>query len=252
MIFTEVLAALAVLPDARMAEPWTWPGHAGGPLEVRDVHWRCVEAEQAALVEAPAPATEAEAILAGAQAAWGDFRGLLAGLPDAVLDADAGDGGWTLRQVVAHTLLTERRYRLQTAYAAQRTDADPLRIASPEALEHGEDVGGVVALLDRMDLERAQSDEELRRLDATALLRPTQWVNYDVDVHFRLHRFAAHIAEHTIHAEKVLRALGQPPAEARQIVRRLSMLRGAHERRTPPDVLARLDADHAALVASIG
>lgn len=252
MTFSEVLAALAVLPDAAMAEPWTWPGHAGGALEVRDAHWRCVEAEQAALVEAPAPATEAEAILGAAQAAWGDFRGLLAGLPEALLDADPGGGEWTLRQVFAHTLLTERRYRLQTAYAAGRSDRDPLRIASPEALEHGEDEGGVAALLARMDAERARGDQELGRLDAGALRRPTRWVDYDVDVHFRLHRFAAHIAEHTIQAEKVLRALGQPPAEARQIARRLSALRGAHERRTAAAVLARLDADHSALAASIG
>ena len=252
MSFLEVLAALAAYADPAMAEPWTWPGRGDAPLEVRDAHWRCVEAEQSALVEAPAPATEAEAVLAEAQAAWGDFRGLLAGLPDALLDAPPGGGEWTLRQVFAHTLLTERRYREQTAYAARRSDSDPLRIASPEALEPGEDAGGVAELVARMEAERARSDAELGPLGAGALVRPTQWAGYDVDVHFRLHRFAAHIAEHAIQAEKVLRALGQAPPEARQIVRRLSALRGAHERRTPRDVLERLDADHAALAASIG
>ena len=152
--------------------------------------------------------------------------------------------------MLAHTLVTERRYRIQCAHAARRGDEEPLRAPVPEGLAAGEDQGGAERWIERVDAERALTDAELGSLEPPALLRPTIWAGHPVDLRFRLHRFAAHTAEHAIQAEKVLRALGQPPAEARQVVRRLSALRGAHERRTPADALARLDAEHLALVAS--
>jgi hypothetical protein len=58
------------------------------------------------------------------------------------------------------------------------------------------------------------------------MTRPTSWVGYDVDVRFRLHRFAAHLIEHTIQCEKTLGALGSRPTEGRHILRRLCSLLG--------------------------
>ena len=53
--------------------------------------------------------------------------------------------------------------------------------------------------------------------------------HYDVDVRFRLHRFAAHLIEHTVQCEKALAALGWRATEGRRIVRRLSTLLGEVE-----------------------
>ena len=61
------------------------------------------------------------------------------------------------------------------------------------------------------------------------MTRPTEWIHYDVDVRFRLHRFAAHLIEHTVQCEKTLAALGWPPTEGRRIVRRLAALLGEIE-----------------------
>jgi hypothetical protein len=61
------------------------------------------------------------------------------------------------------------------------------------------------------------------------MTRPTVWVHYDVDVRFRLHRFAAHVAEHTIQCEKTLAALDWRPTEGRRIARRLGALVGEIE-----------------------
>jgi hypothetical protein len=61
------------------------------------------------------------------------------------------------------------------------------------------------------------------------LTRPTIWINYEIDVRFRLHRFASHVVEHTIQCEKILEALGWRPTEGRRIVRELSALVGAIE-----------------------
>jgi hypothetical protein len=62
-----------------------------------------------------------------------------------------------------------------------------------------------------------------------ALTRPSRWIDYEIDVRFRLHRFAAHIVEHTIQCEKALHALGWRPTEGRRIARRLAGLLGEIE-----------------------
>ena len=53
--------------------------------------------------------------------------------------------------------------------------------------------------------------------------------HFDVDVRFRLHRFAAHQIEHGIQCEKTLAVLGAPMTEGRRIVRRLTALLGEVE-----------------------
>jgi hypothetical protein len=61
------------------------------------------------------------------------------------------------------------------------------------------------------------------------MTRPTVWVKIDVDVRFRLHRFAAHLVEHTVQCEKTLDTLGWQPPEGRRIVRRVTAALGELE-----------------------
>jgi hypothetical protein len=116
------------------------------------------------------------------------------------------------------------------------------------AAENG---SGVRDWIDILEAERVRTDAFCSGLDGPALSRPTVWAQYEVDVRFRLHRFAGHLAEHTIQAEKALRAIDRAPAEARQIARRLSRLRGRHERRTPAADRETLDSAHSALASSL-
>jgi hypothetical protein len=83
------------------------------------------------------------------------------------------------------------------------------------------------------------------------LTRPTEWAGYAVDVTFRLHRFTGHLVQHTVQCEKVLRRLGHPETEARQLVRRISATRGGHELLNEPGVLRDLDEQHRRLADSI-
>jgi uncharacterized damage-inducible protein DinB len=250
--FTQLLARLARFSDGDMERPWNWPGHEAQQMEVRNVHWRCFELEQGALIAAPPPVSEAAAAVDLAQASWGDLRGLLSGLDDDVLDADPGGGSWTLRTVLTHVAIVEARYARQVDHAAHRSEDAPVYLNTDFELSGDEQAGGIAVWIDRLEAARAASDAVVVGLQPAQLERPSKWAGHDIDVRFRLHRFSAHLAEHTIHAEKVLRALGQPPSEARQAVRRISFWRGLHERRTPLERLAALDAEEAALAASIG
>lgn len=248
--FAQLLARLAGYSDAEMAQPWEWPGHTGGPLRVRDCHWRIVEAEQAWLATVPAAEREAAAVMELAQIAFGDLRGLLSGQLEEVLDLRPGEE-WSLREVVGHVLLTERRYAWQVRYAVNRDQTQPTYATPPVELTAAEKGSSLRAWLEILEAERAAGDAFCGALDGPALARPTIWAEYPVDVRFRLHRFAGHLAEHTIQAEKALRALDRAPAEARQVTRVLSRLRGAHERRSAVADLEALDAGHNALASSL-
>lgn len=61
------------------------------------------------------------------------------------------------------------------------------------------------------------------------MTRPTIWVRREVDVRFRLHRFASHLVEHTVQCEKTLDALAWHQAEGRRIVRRVTAALGELE-----------------------
>jgi hypothetical protein len=86
------------------------------------------------------------------------------------------------------------------------------------------------------------------------MARPTVWVGYDIDVRFRLHRFAAHINEHTVQCEKTLGVLGWRATEGRAIVRRIWSLIGELEGLSAPaarEIEGRL-VERAASIAGAG
>ena len=88
------------------------------------------------------------------------------------------------------------------------------------------------------------------------MVRPSQWGPYEVphriDVRFRLHRFASHIAEHTVQCETTIAALGVPLTDARAIVRAIGAARGMHERRSPQNAIDTLDRALVAKADAIG
>lgn len=90
--------------------------------------------------------------------------------------------------------------------------------------------GGVVQLLAALASARAETNRTLGNVAPAAMTRPTQWVHYDIDVRFRLHRFGAHIAEHTVQCEKTLAGLGGRVTEGRRIVRRLTAIPSVRSR----------------------
>jgi hypothetical protein len=151
--FVAAMARLSQIPDHRCSEPWEWSGHSGWPLQVRDALYRSLEEELGAVAAQSAPGSEAARLLAVGQRAWGELRGLILGLPDALLDQSAeppqGPPGaekppeeWTLRKVLSHVLLTERRYREQVEYALRRSDEEPLRREPMARVSPGDEDGG--------------------------------------------------------------------------------------------------------------
>lgn len=227
--FDATLVGCAALDEAALSRPWTWRGR---PMDVRYALYRTLEDAQEAHTRASAsPHSESRRIIALAQRAFGDLRGFLVGLPAELCDKTPRAGEWPVRETLSHMLVVERRYALQTRYAVDRADAEPIRIPDdrlpPTAPTH---VGGEIgAILAQLGEARAETNRWLGDVVPAAMTRPTVWAGYDVDVRFRLHRFVAHVVEHTIQCEKTLLALGWPQTEGRRIARRIAAALGEVE-----------------------
>jgi uncharacterized damage-inducible protein DinB len=201
---------------------------------------------------------EASRILTFAQIAFGRLRGLLAGIDDDLVDHAPAEGEWSVRRTMVHAIEVERSYRANTEHALRRADDEPLKLP-PERRpkpDPADTAGGVLEILSAFAARRAETDAALAGLDPDQLVRPSQWGPYDVshqvDVRFRLHRFASHIVEHTVQCEKALESLGITLNDQRAVVRSIGAMRGAHERRSPGAVLDALDAALLARVDAIG
>ena len=227
--FEEALAGFSALDDEALARPWPWRNRQ---MDVRYALYRTLEDAQEAYVRVAASAQpESRRILALAQRAFGDLRGLVIGLPADLLDRAPRAGEWPVREALRHMVVVERRYALQTRYAVERADADAVRVAEErlQAIVAPPADGDAALLLGRVREARAETDRQLGDVVPALMSRPTIWAGYEADVRFRLHRFAAHVIEHTIQCEKILDALGWRAPEGRRIARHLSALLGELE-----------------------
>jgi DinB superfamily len=249
--FDGVLTGFAAFDEEALGRRWLFRDR---PMDVRYALYRTLEDAQELYVEVAArPHPESRRILSLAERAFGDLRGLLVGLPADLLDRKPREGEWPLRETLRHVLVVERRYALQTIYAIERGDADSVRIPDDRLPTPAQmDVSGEVgAILDRIALARAETNRRLGDVAPAAMTRPTAWVHYDVDVRFRLHRFAAHVVEHTIQCEKTLTALGWRPTEGRRIARRVAALVGEIEGLGATDEAREMKAQAAERLASV-
>jgi uncharacterized damage-inducible protein DinB len=242
--------------NADLERPWTWPGR--GLADLRNAFFFLLMEEQDALVRASTPTNDADRILVLAQRAFGDLRGLLLSVPDALLDREPAPGEWSIRSTMEHTIQVERSYRANTQHALLRNDGEPLTLPAERRPKEdpADTAGDAAAIVAALARRRAETDATLAGTDADRLSRPSQWAAtdtpFDVDVRFRLHRFGAHLVEHTQQIDKTLRMLGQAETDAQAYVRQISIIRGRHERRSPEGVRKRLDDQLTAVAEASG
>lgn len=242
---------MAVLSDEQMARPWQWRPGGDEDLQVRDAFHRSIESENVKATAVMSGALgEVAAALSLAQRAAGDLCGLLAGQSDEILDEQPAPGEWALREVMRHTINTEIGFRARSLWAVDRGPDDPPDVPVDRAPAKVDVAGDATSIIAALLAARADTDAKFARLTADDLERPARWAGHAVDVRFRMHRHASHLAEHTNQCEKVLRTLGRDPQEARQMVRALWAARGAHERHTAAPTLVLLDDEIAARVKS--
>ena len=233
----DVMAAvreLATLKDADMETFWPWKGDGGGDNELRYGFYRIYEDFERAGIDAAkalgvsgAGRGRAAELIAPATAARWDLQGILIQLPDELWDKDPGDEQWTIRQTLGHTIGGQRGYGAATAWwQSQGLPADsnlptarPSHIYDvlPEDDEEGE--GTPAEVRARLDEVLDQSTERLACLPPERLAYGTRWMDFAVDIGFRIGRWSSHFREHTIQVEKTMVLIGHQPTEVDRLIR---------------------------------
>lgn len=208
----------AALDPAQLTEARPW---RGVPLPLRfHLNWlaegddaRRVQIEDT-LLRLGRPLSVAQRALIILGEARGRLLGALVGLPNALFDQQPAEGEWSVRQTLGHIIATDRRYLIAVQYALerQRSGSDgPLRppdSALPARTGEAEAAGTRDEVMTRLLATRDEIVAAVVSVPDDLLDAPTNWVVLDVDVRFRIHRFAAHDREHTIQIRKTLHALG--------------------------------------------
>jgi hypothetical protein len=226
------VSALATLADADLEKPWSWRGDS--EIELRYAFYNVSETFERAGIDAVAALRKTGAdrgraadLIAPATAARWDLQGLLIQLPDGAWDADPGGGEWTVRETMGHIISSQRGYAAVTAWwqsQALPIDQDlprgkPAAAYDPLPTREEEASGTPSEVRPRLDEVLDRSTERLAGLPEDRLGYGTRWVNFALDLGFRLGRWSSHLREHTIQLEKTLVMLGHTPTEVDRLIR---------------------------------
>jgi len=211
------------------SETWAWEDYVGVRyaflqtyLELRDLAARL-------LVERTVtgqPPTEAQRALAQHHAALRDFQALLIGMRDVFVTTPPAVAEWPINVILTHVHEVEGYFFATIINALRNPEPTRLNAEQRAAL-----LGADFVLNDQASLAVMWQNYEQfhdRLLVELASLHPEQlaiiapmWEPSPVHVRFRLHRFEAHLREHTNQLEKTIRALGQAPNEAKMLLRQV-------------------------------
>jgi len=225
-----LVRATVDLPDAEMGRTWVWREYDDEGLrfsllmaqqELRDLAVRLAAMR-------PAPPTQAQRILGQYHHAYRDLTGALAGVLDEDLARVPRVGEWSLREVLRHMLRADYgflgviRFELSPERPRDAKDAEE-RMSSwrdehgyrgPETLD-----GGVAAVRNALYEIHRRILRELGDLSDGELARNAFFWDGPKPIRFRLHRFEAHMVQHTVQVDKTLVWIDRAPTEARRLVR---------------------------------
>lgn len=222
--------------DGDLEQPWAWRAHDEGVRfalirtyhELREL---AVELADRRAQSGP-PVTRVQHALRQYLAAYRDFQAVLLGVTGEEYDQEPAPGEWPLRYVVGHTAGVQRHFFTLVHYGVERQrdgQNRPSRLPDGEtdkvtgayndfvAIMENQSMGDMLAFYDRLH-QRTLS--EFATISDEELAGPSLWwEGEEFSLEYRLHRFDAHLRQHTIQAEKTLALLDRSPNEAKQLLR---------------------------------
>jgi len=227
---------LATLPDDALTRDWPavsvpggfWYGYDDNLREVIFNVYVELRSLATEITSQRQPATAAQIALAQHQIAYRDLTGALAGVREDEFDRAPDENEWPLRTVLYHIGLTERGFHALIHWAVQRQrEGNQLPITMPD--EYRDEVsarivedGTLEEVLSRFDTLHTSVVNDFAGLTDAELDSPNVWwEGYAIPVRFRLHRFDAHLREHTIQVDKTLVGINHLPTEPERLARLL-------------------------------
>ncbi len=231
-IDTFAQAALC-LPDAKLEqENWHWRAYTGVRmaflqtyLELRELATH-IASER--MVNGTA-ITSAQRILAQHHIAYRNLQGLLVGVGKDETELAPAEGEWPLRSVLPHIIDTERGFHALIHYALERQrtgDGRPVEMSEETALAvyrlndddfYQESFEQMLAYYDELHQRILRDFAGMREEELSA--PSLWWEEEELEIRFRMHRFDAHLREHTIQVEKTLEGIGHHLTEVERHLR---------------------------------
>jgi hypothetical protein len=180
------------------------------------------------------PFTQAQRILGQYHSQYMDLQAAILGLSAPDSERAPAEGEWPVQRVYEHILGTEINFSLVVRFALEKhragawtpeqiTEADETRISGMTeeqftALTHGS--------LDNMlayhrDFHAGLLADFSNITDEELEYPSTFWEDTRFPIRHRLHRFTAHLIQHTIQIDKTLACIGSAPTETKRLIRQL-------------------------------
>jgi hypothetical protein len=224
----------ATIPDDQLDHPWHWKGHDEGVrfaafltlLELRTLAVKLAENRST-----PQPVHH---ILGQYHAAYLDLQAALCGLPLEDANRAPSEKDWPIRRVYAHILGAEIGFSVVVKYALEGHRAGSWTPEPMSEQNQGRLIG--MSMDEYKGLMNGSLDQlivfhqslhqkllcEFADIHPEELTQPaTFWEEERFPISYRLHRFEAHMRQHTIQIDKTLAAIGLAPTEGKRLVRML-------------------------------
>lgn len=175
----------------------------------------------------------AQRVMGQYQAAFRDLQAVLLGVGDEQAERIPAKDEWSVNQTVLHMLQTESLFLpvvMKGIYLFRQGEeqASGLSDEEYEVFWHGTWVGQddirppLAELMEAYNRLHERVLHEMNDIQETELDAPSvYWESQPMPALFRLHRFDAHLRQHTVQVEKALAATGVLPLEAKRLLRLL-------------------------------
>lgn len=178
--------------------------------------------------------TQAQRILGQYHKQYMDLQASIFGLSQENTERIPAEGEWPVRRVYAHILgadvffSTTIRYALENHRAGKwmpnrMSDEDETRLVGMSEDEFTTLTrGSLEGMLAYHQAFHAKIIQEFGLItDAELELPSTFWEETRFPIRHRLHRYEAHLIQHTVQIDKTLAAIGQTPGETNRLIRYL-------------------------------
>jgi hypothetical protein len=173
--------------------------------------------------------TETQLLVAEGSAARGETLAILAGLTDDALDRRPAVDEWSPRETIGHLVTIEQRYSTHVEFSARRfrEGKDPTETPATLGPIEATIEGDVAAIREQLVKGREQVNRAFSGLPDKLLVASTKWSDWQVDLRFRFHRYAAHEREHANQIRKALPEIGYQPTEVAMLLGQAEIARSA-------------------------
>lgn len=223
------------LSEAELGQPWQWHAHKEGIRfaligtyhELRDLALLLHQKRFAQQT----PMTTAQHALAQHHAAFRDLQAVLLNGTDSLLDQAPAPGEWNLRRILAHVVYVECFFftLIHDGLLVARTGAERPSLSNEQIASVIPNYKELDTIIDQPTYKPLMAFynslhqlawESFASITDNELQAPSPWWEGEpMTLAWRLHRFDAHLREHTIQIEKTLSTLEVPLPEGKRQLR---------------------------------